>query len=138
MKYWHINTHSINNKNHMIKKKLCYIGLGNDYIDYQQRIRKNKMTTPHQFNNFVRYVSIGDIIILYHNCEGHIAYCKYTGKIIEPELTEDFAPDWKRTEIQKHIQVDSWIPIKNPSMKYVQRKTLIELKNNTDKILNSI
>ena len=120
----------------MMKRNLCYIGLGNDIIDYQQRMNKNN-TTPHQFNNFLRNASINDIILLYHNGEGYIAYGKYTGKIIEPKLGNDLAPDWNITEIQKHIQVDSWKTIENPSMTYVLRKTLIELKN-IDKIHNII
>ena len=133
MKYWHINTASPNNRDHMMKKNLAYIGLGNDENDYHQRI-KNKNTTPWQFKKFNERASIGDILLLYHNGEGYIAYGKYTGKIIEPIFGRDLAPDWKITEIQKHICIDSWILIQNPTMKYSQRKTLIELKNNREEI----
>jgi len=133
MRYWHINTYSMNNRKHMIKRNLCYIGLGNDRNDYNQRLLKNKNTTPHQYNKFEENARKGDIILLYHNGEGHIAYGKYTGVIIEPNLYKDLAPDWSNTEIQKHIQVESWIRIENISMKYVRRQTLLEFKNDPEK-----
>ena len=55
-----------------------------------------------------------------------------TGNIInEPIMGCDIAPDWNKTEIQKHIQVNNWIFINNPSTKYFKRKTLVEIKDNS-------
>ena len=137
MKYWHINSGPNRNKNHMIKRNYCYIGLGNDINDYNQRILK-KNTTPHQFNNFKVNAKSGDIILLYQNKKGYIAYGKFTGVINEPNMGYDIAPDWIKTEIQKHIQVDSWNFINNPSTKYFKRKTLVEIKKDPINILNQI
>ena len=71
MKYWHINSHTIGNRNHMIRRNYCYIGLGNDINDYNQRILKNKNTTPHQFYRFQVEAEPGDIILLYQNKKGY-------------------------------------------------------------------
>ena len=138
MKYWHINSHTIGNRNHMIRRNYCYIGLGNDINDYNQRILKNKNTTPHQFYRFQVEAEPGDIILLYQNKKGYVAYGKFTGVINEPMLGSDIAPDWNKTEIQKHIQVDSWKFINNPSTKYFKRKTLVEIKGDPVNILNTI
>ncbi len=138
MKYWHINSHTIGNKNHMIRRNYCYIGLGNDINDYNQRMLKNKNTTPYQFKRFQEEAEPGDIILLYQNKKGYIAYGKFTGVINEPILGSDIAPDWSKTEIQKHIQVESWIFINNPSTKYFKRKTLLEVKRDPVNIFNTI
>ena len=130
MKYWHINSSTDGNKNHMIKRNYCYIGLGNNINDYNQRLL-NKNTTPHQFYKFQREARSGDILLLYQNKIGYIAYGKFTGIINEPIMGCDIAPDWSKTEIQKHIQVNSWIFINNPSTKYFKRKTLVEIKDNS-------
>ena len=45
------------------------------------------------------------------------------------------APDWKKTEIQKHIQVENWNIINDPSTKYFKRKTLVEIDED---ILNKL
>ena len=58
--------------------------------------------------------------------------------INEPILASNLAPDWNKTEIQKHIQVNSWNYINNPSTKYFKRKTLIELKKNPTTTFNMI
>ena len=137
MKYWHINSHTSGNRNHMIRRKYCYIGLGNDINDYNQRILINKHTTPHQFYKFQEEAGPGDIILLYQNKKGYVAYGKFTGVINEPILDSDKAPDWNNTEIQKHIQVESWNYI-NPSTKYFKRKTLVEIKGDPVNILNTI
>ena len=107
----------------MIRRNYCYIGLDNDINDYNQRVLKNKNTTPHQFYRFQEEAEPGDIILLYQNKKGYIAYGKFTGVINEPILGSDIAPDWSKTEIQKHIQVESWVFINNPSTKYFKRKT---------------
>ena len=138
MKYWHINCGPNGNKNHMIKRNYCYIGLGCDINDYNQRISKNKNTTPHQFNNFQKNAKPGDILLLYQNKRGYIAYGKFTGLINEPIMGYDIAPDWSRTEIQKHIQIDSWKFINNPSTNYFKRKTLVEIKTDPLIILDNI
>ena len=138
MKYWHINSHTSGNRNHMIRRKYCYIGLGNDINDYNQRMLKNKNTTPHQFDRFQEEAEPGDIILLYQNKKGYVAYGKFTGVINEPMLGSDIAPDWNKTEIQKHIQVESWNYINNPSTKYFKRKTLVEIKKDPVNIFNTI
>ena len=53
-------------------------------------------------------------------------------------LGSDIAPDWNKTEIQKHIQVESWNYINNPSTKYFQRKTLVEIKKDPLNTFNTI
>ena len=138
MKYWHINSHTSGNRNHMIRRKYCYIGLGNDINDYNQRMLKNKNTTPHQFDRFQEEAEPGDIILLYQNKKGYVAYGKFTGVINEPMLGSDIAPDWNKTEIQKHIQVESWNYINNPSTKYFQRRTLVEIKKDPMNTFNTI
>ena len=138
MKYWHINSHTSGNRNHMIRRKYCYIGLGNDINDYNQRMLKNKNTTPHQFDRFQEEAEPGDIILLYQNKKEYVAYGKFTGVINEPMLGSDIAPDWNKTEIQKHIQVESWNYINNPSTKYFKRKTLVEIKKDPVNIFNTI
>ena len=61
----------------------------------------------------------------------------FTGIINEPIIGSDMAPDWRKTEIQKHIQVDDWKIINNPSTKYFKRKTLVEIEENSiNKIIN--
>lgn len=130
MKYWHINCSTDENKNHMIKRNYCYIGLGNNIDDFNQRIL-NKNTTPHQFYKFQREARRDDILLLYQNKIGYIAYGKFTGIINDPIMGCDIAPDWSKTEIQKHIQVNTWIFINNPSTKYFKRKTLVEIKDNS-------
>ena len=135
MNYWHINTGSLNNKNHMMQRNMCYIGLGKDSNEYHERLKKNKNTTPYQFDTFQTKAKVGDKILLYHNGQGYIAYGIYTGRITEPVLGIDIAPDWERTEIQKHIHVKQWIPIKHPTMKYSQRKTLVRLKKGSEILL---
>ena len=79
----------------MIKRKYCYIGLGNDIDDYNQRL-KNKNTTPYQFYKFQEKARSGDIILLYQNKKGYIAYGIFTGIINEPIIGGDMAPDWKK------------------------------------------
>ena len=138
MKYWHCNSQTINNMNHMMKRNSCYIGLGNDLHDYNYRLSKNKNTTPHQLNRFQENARPGDIILLYQNKKGYIAYGVFTGTINEPVRGSDIAPDWNTTEIQKHIQVASWTKIKNPSTKYFKRKTLVEIKNDPVNTFNTI
>ena len=135
MKYWHINSSSYRNKIHMIERNYCYIGLGKDLNEYEQRI-KNKNATPNQFFRFKEEAQNGDIILLYQNKKGYIAYGRFTGEINEPTMDHDLAPDWSKTEIQKHIQVDSWNFIDNPSTKYFKRKTLVEIKK--DQVNNII
>ena len=135
MKYWHINCSTIENKNHMIRRNYCYIGLGNDKNDYNQRL-KNKNTTPYQFYKFQEKSQPGDIILLYQNKKGYVAHGNFTGIINEPIIGSDMAPDWRKTEIQKHIQVDNWKFINNPSTKYFKRKTLVEIeKDSINKII---
>ena len=137
MKYWHINCATEGNKNHMIRRNYCYIGLGNDIDDFNQRILKNKNTTPYQFYKFRDEACSGDMILLYQNKKGYIAYGNFTGIINEPIIGCDMAPDWRKTEIQKHIQVDDWKIINNPSTKYFKRKTLVEIEENSiNKIIN--
>tara|TARA_Y100000768_G_C23514280_1_gene467365 strand:- start:102 stop:416 length:315 start_codon:yes stop_codon:yes gene_type:complete len=99
---------------------------------------KNKNTTPYQFKKFQEEAEPGDIILLYQNKKGYIAYGKFTGVINEPILGSDIAPDWSKTEIQKHIQVESWVFINNPSTKYFKRKTLLEVKRDPVNIFNTI
>ena len=118
MKFWHINVYSKDNMEHMINRNMAYIGLGNDKQDYEQRIHKNKLTTPWQFKNFNETAKMGDWIFLYRDKIGYIVYGIYSGKISEPTMGYEFAPDWSKTEIQKHIIVDTWIPIKNPTTKF--------------------
>lgn len=138
MKIWHINSHTKNNREHMLRRNYCYIGLGNDIHDYNKRVSKNRNTTPHQLNRFQENAKSGDIILLYQNKKGYIAYGVYTGIINDPILGNDVAPDWNRTEIQKHIQVQSWNYIHNPSTKYFKRKTLVEIKKDAMNTFNAI
>ena len=138
MKYWHINTCSENNKNHMLKRNYCYIGLGGNHTEYNERILKNKHTTPHQFITFQNNAKEGDIILLYHNKQGYIAYGKFTGEINVPKLGKDLAPDWNSTEVQKHIQVKKWNLFNQPTNKQSRRRTLIEIKNEPEILFKSL
>ena len=138
MKYWHCNSQTTNNMNHMIRRNSCYIGLGNDIHDYNHRISKNKNTTPHQFNRFQENAQPGDIILLYQNKKGYVAYGVFTGVINEPVQGRDIAPDWSRTEIQRHIQVESWNNINNPSTEHFKIQTLVEIKKNPVDTFNTI
>jgi len=139
MKYWHINVASKNNKNHMIKNKKAYIGLGlsgdipDNYQDDKKKYNKYRISgnsTPYQYKYFNELKEKGDIIILYEKKVGHIYYGKITGEITTPKLGIELAPDWDRDEIQYHINVYEWIKIENPHMKKSRRKTLVELSKN--------
>jgi len=114
MNYWHCNTGNENNKDHMIRRNLCYIGLGNNRTDYEDRMKKKGNSTPKQFTKFERLAKSGDLIYLYENKVGYIAYGEYTGEIIEPQKGCELAPYWSKEEIQKHIRVKNWIQMKNP------------------------
>ena len=61
-----------------------------------------------------------------------IQYGYYTGIIYvtgPSSRARELAPDWRITEIQKHIQVDKWVPINNPTIPdIVPRVTLVEIK----------
>ncbi len=136
-KYWHLNTGNESHKNHMLKRNIGYIGMGNNIDDYNNRIKKSG-TTPHQFNDFKENAKEGDIILLYHNNNGHIAYGTYMGDIFEPKIGKEFAPEWNINHIQKHFHINKWNIIKNPTMKYSRRPTLQEFKNNGENIFNEI
>ena len=135
MKYWHINTCTENNKNHMIKNNICYIGLGlrGDIPDKCSNrniyniARTSSHHTPSQFRYFNNHKENGDYIILYENKIGHIYYGKITGEITTPKFGYELAPDWHKDEIQYHIKVYEWIKIVNPHMKNVRRKSLVEI-----------
>ena len=133
VKKWHINSGCEKNQSHMIKRNLAYIGLGNDSDDYSNRCISKKFTTPKQFEKFKKDAREGDKIYLYQNGKGYIQYGYYTGIIHEPGATSvarELAPDWRITEIQKHIQVDKWIPISNPTIPdVIIRFTLNEIKD---------
>ena len=101
----------------MLKRNYCYIGLGGNPTEYNERILKNKHTTPHQFITFQNKAKEGDIILLYHNKQGYIAYGTFTGKINVPKLGKDLAPDWNSTEVQKHIQIKKWNLFNQPTNK---------------------
>jgi len=136
-KYWHLNTGNGSHKNHMLKRNIGYIGMGHNIDDYNNRIKKSG-TTPHQFNDFKENAKDGDIILLYHNSNGHIAYGTYMGDIFEPKMGKEFAPEWNINHIQKHFHINKWNIIKNPTMKYSRRQTLQEFKNNGENIFNEI
>jgi hypothetical protein len=133
MKYWHLNTCNDINKLSMIENNVGYIGLGTiDDGEYQSRLTRNG-TTPFQYKTFESDSNKGDIILLYHNKEGYIAYGEYDGLIENP----CFAPGYSEYEIQKHIKIKEWKPIFNPTTKYYKRKTIVELTdmNIVNKIL---
>ena len=136
-KYWHLNTGNESHKNHMLKRNIGYIGMGHNIDDYNNRIKKSG-TTPHQFNDFKENAKEGDIILLYHNNKGHIAYGTYMGDIFEPKIGKEFPPEWNINQIQKHFHINKWNIIKNPTMKYSRRSTLQEFKNNGENIFNEI
>ena len=135
VKKWHINSHWIacpGNQPHMIKRNLAYIGLGCNIDDYSNRTKAKGFTTPKQFEKFKKNAKKGDKIYLYQNGVGYIQYGYYTGIIYvtgPSSRARELAPDWRITEIQKHIQVDKWIPISNPIIPdVVIRFTLNEIK----------
>jgi hypothetical protein len=131
-KEWHINSGCKMNQDHMIKRNLAYIGLGSGNDEYTGRCESNGFTTPKQFEKFKKDAKKGDKIYLYQNGVGYIQYGYYTGIIYVTGPSSralELAPDWRITEIQKHIQVDQWIPISNPTIPdIVIRFTLNEIK----------
>ena len=136
IKEWPINSNLFSNykqnQPHMIKRNLAYIGIANDRDDYSSRTSSTGFTTPKQFEKFKKNAKKGDKIYLYQNGVGYIQYGYYTGIIYvtgPSSRARELAPDWRITEIQKHIQVDRWIPISNPTIpNIVIRFTLNEIK----------
>ena len=132
IKEWHINSGCKMNKDHMTKRNLAYIGLGHSNDEYTSRSESKGFTTPKQFEKFKKNAKKGDKIYLYQNGVGYIQYGYYTGIIYvtgPSSRARELAPDWRITEIQKHIQVDKWIPISNPTIPdIVIRFTLNEIK----------
>ena len=136
MKEWHINSgyksHYKMNQAHMIKRNLAYIGFGRGNDEYTSRSESKGFTTPKQFEKFKKNAKKGDKIYLYQNGVGYIQYGYYTGIIYvtgPSSRARELAPDWRITEIQKHIQVDKWIPVSNPIIPdVVIRFTLNEIK----------
>tara|TARA_B110000285_G_C14504456_1_gene329573 strand:+ start:52 stop:459 length:408 start_codon:yes stop_codon:yes gene_type:complete len=124
MNYWHLNTCNLINKNSMLTHNLGYIGLGTIHDnEYQTRI-KRPGTTPCQFKLFQQKAKNGDIIFLYHNKVGYIAYGEYNGIVKHSTI----APGWSDYEIQKHLIIKKWNKIDNPSTKNFRRKTLVIIK----------
>ena len=124
MNYWHLNTCNLINKNSMLTHNLGYIGLGTIHDnEYQNRI-KRPGTTPSQFKLFQQKAKNGDIIFLYHNKVGYIAYGEYNGIVKYSTI----APGWSDYEIQKHLIIKKWNKIDNPSTKNFRRKTLVIIK----------
>ena len=118
MKYWHLNTSSSINKNHMLKLNIGMIGL-----EYPEEIRKhNTRDTMAQWERFKNNVSDNDEIILYHKGVGYIAhgtYKKYLDSLVLDNTNSNIlSPDknWLGA-IQGHIQVDKWKLFKKPSLK---------------------
>ena len=97
MKYWHLNTCSNNNKNHMLENNKGYIGIGTP-------LENRQSSTVSQWKKFEKETKINDIILLYHNRTGYIAYGKYIK--YDGPLHSQFtninilAPDWRNDEIQ--------------------------------------
>lgn len=125
MNFWHLNTGNDINKNSMLKHNLGYVGLGTIHDNvYQNRLKKNG-TTPYQFKQFEQKAEKGDIIFLYHNKVGYIAYGEYDGIV----KNSNIAPGWSEYEVQQHLIIKKWNKIDNPSTKHFRRKTLVIIKD---------
>lgn len=117
MKYWHLNTHTLGNKNHILEHNIGMIGLG---IPKENRPYTSGNTIG-QWERFKKNAKQNDNnILLYHNGLGYIAYgtyIKYNGPLhVENTDINILAPDWN-DEIQMHIIVDKWILFTNISMR---------------------
>ena len=135
IQFWYINSHSLNNKNYMIPRNKCYIGLGDNQLDYERR-KLSPNSTFFQFSRFQKNAKNGDIILLYHNTVGYIFYGVFTGVVDEPTTILDMAPDWSPTEVQKHICVETWIPFDEPVFGDAHPMTLCQKKSNIHNILS--
>ena len=73
-----------------------------------------------------------DLILLYKNKTGFIAYGKYTGEAFTPQFNDEFAPGWNSSsEKQCHLGIDQWISFMNPiKTNHFNRTTLSLIKNN--------
>ena len=98
----------------MIRRNYCYIGLGNDIDDYNQRL-KNKNTTPYQFYKFRDEACSGDIILLYQNKQGYL----------KPRFTKESRIKMLKTLYQFRNYTD------NDFEKYYQEKIIPRLNNRT-------
>jgi hypothetical protein len=125
MNFWHLNTCNTINKNSMLTNNLGYIGLGTIHDNVYQNRLSQYGSTPHQFKLFQQNATKNDIIFLYHNKIGYIAYGEYNGIVNNSTI----APGWSEYEVQKHLIIKKWNKIDNPTTKNFRRKTLIQIKN---------
>ena len=128
MNYWSLNTSCYPNEISMLNKNRGYVGLGDTH---ENREEKKGNTTNKQLSKFKNIAKKNDLIFLYKNKTGFIAYGKYTGEAFHPQFNDELAPGWcPCSERQCHLGIQQWINI-NPPIKpnHVNRTTLSLIKN---------
>ena len=140
MRYWHLNTSSPVNKNHMLKYNIGMIGL--EAYPHKEVRKNNPWDTIGQWDRFKKNVRDRDIILLYHCGLGYIAYGVYKhykdSLVVDNTDSNILSPDkdWLGS-IQGHIHDDKWnlfttIIMKNPIYKSSNRYTLTELSRGNE------
>lgn len=135
MSIWHCNVGTSNNQKYMLRHNVFAIGLGKTIEDYNYRNTRKGNTTPKQYKKFLNICNNHDIMLLYKNKIGYIAWGYFTGEIYTP-IVNKRCPDWPE-EIQKNMCVENWNLIVTPfKFDKVIRTTLYKMNENDVMFIN--